>query len=407
MTNKSIVSTKKNKPSKPYPDFPLFPHATGRWAKKICGKLHYFGYWNRSPDGDWRQALDLYQEQKDDLYAGRTPRVRRGGMTIRELCNRFLTTKRRLLDTGEITERTFQEYHSTCSRIVTTFGRDRLVDDLATDDFAHLRASLAETRGPVALGNEIQRCRSVFKFAYDERLIDKPVRYGQQFNKPSKKTLRMARNGRGPRMFEADELRTIIDTATQPLKAMILLGINCGFGQTDVSSLPLSAVDLDSGWVDYPRPKTGVERRCPLWPETVEAIRRAVEHRPRPKSEKDTDLAFITKYGHRWVKTNKTGTPDDAVGKEFTKLLQRLGLKRPGVSFYALRHTFETIAGESKDQVAVNAIMGHVDNSMAGVYRERISDERLRAVTDCVHDWLFGSSEELDDAGRLGAASAT
>lgn len=391
-------STKRSakKPAKPYPDFPLFPHATRRWAKKIKGKLHYFGPWD-DPDG----ALKNYLDQRDDLHAGRTPRARTNGLTIREICNRFLTSKRHLLDNGEITDRTFHDYYSTCDRVVATFGRNRPVEELAAADFERLRSKLAKNRGPVSLGNEIQRVRMVFKYAYDEGLIDRPIRYGQSFRKPSRKTLRKARAKNGKRMFEATELREAIDSAPQPLRAMILLGINCGFGQTDASSLPQSAIDLEGGWIDYPRPKTGIERRCPLWPETVKALREAIAKRPKPKDTADADLAFITKYGKRWVKTHTTkngsGTPADALGQQFAKLLKELGIKRPGVSFYALRHTFETIGGESRDQVAVDHIMGHARDDMASLYRERISDERLKAVTDTIHDWL--STEDAEKAG--------
>src|SRR5437588_13076489 len=58
------------RPAKPSPDFPLFPHAAGVWAKKIRGQLHYFGPWE-DPEG----ALKRYQEQAADLHAGRPPRA--------------------------------------------------------------------------------------------------------------------------------------------------------------------------------------------------------------------------------------------------------------------------------------------------------------------------------------------
>ena len=63
---------------------------------------------------------------------------------------------------------------------------------------------------------------------------------------------------------------------------------------------------------------------------------------------------------------------------------------RPAYSgFYTLRHTFRTVADEAKDQPAADYIMGHEVPHMSSVYRETISDERLRAVTDHVRAWLF------------------
>ena len=187
-------------------------------------------------------------------------------------------------------------------------------------------------------------------------------------------------------MFEAKELRAILDAAPMPLKAMILLGLNAGFGNNDCATLPTEALDLQSGWVHFPRPKTGIDRRCPLWPETVAALQETIGGRPTPRDAKDDGLAFITKYGQAWTGTTATARPLSA---EFHKLLVNLGLHRNGLGFYALRHTFETIGGDSRDQVAVDFIMGHSRNDMASVYRERIEDARLVAVTEHVRKWLF------------------
>ena len=384
-------STLRARPAKPRPDFPLFPHRNGRWAKKVRGKFCYFGKWADDPKGE--VALVLWQEQKDDLLTGRTPRVPTDGLVVRDLCNRFLTAKQRQRDAGDIKPKTFGDYHATCKMVVLSFGKNRLVDDLAAEDFEALRASLAKRLGVHGLSREVQQVRTLFKYAYEIGMIDKPMRFGPTFKRPTKKAMRLHRQKsvykNGKRMFEAAELRRIIDAAPQPIKAMVLLGINCGFGNHDCGTLPKTAVDLKAGWVEYSRPKTAIERRCPLWPETVKSIREAIKTRPKAKQHEHNGLVFVTKYGGPWAKD----TPDNPVTKEFRKLLDELKLHRPGLGFYALRHTFETIAGESRDQVAVDFIMGHVDESMAERYRERIGDDRLRGVTDHVHTWLFGEQK--------------
>src|SRR5205085_1194852 len=121
------------------------------------------------------------------------------------------------------------------------------------------------------LGNVIQRIRVVFKFAADNGLVSRPVCYGQAFKRPSRKTVRLDRARKSPRLFAAEEIRNLLNAAPSHLRAMIFLGINAGFGNADCGHLPLSAVNLETGWIDYPRPKTGIPRRCPLWPETVQA----------------------------------------------------------------------------------------------------------------------------------------
>src|ERR1700682_3823490 len=92
-----ITSAAPGKPAKPYPDFPLFPHAAGVWAKKIRGKLHYFGPW-----ADSEGALAKYLAQKDDLHAGRTPRPHLEALTVEDALTDFLDSKQEAVDNGEL-----------------------------------------------------------------------------------------------------------------------------------------------------------------------------------------------------------------------------------------------------------------------------------------------------------------
>src|SRR4051795_2922695 len=120
-TRKRRLRKGSDRPKKPYPDFPLSPHASGAWQKKIRGKIHYFGKWAKRVNGKlvriegdgWKEALECYKAVADDLHAGRTPRVKGDGLTVADLCNRFLTSKLRQREAGEISIRMFDEYQAT------------------------------------------------------------------------------------------------------------------------------------------------------------------------------------------------------------------------------------------------------------------------------------------------------
>jgi integrase len=380
---KDVKTDTIGKPAKPYPDFPLFPHATRRWAKKIRGRLHYFGPWE-DPQG----AIHRYLDQKDALHSGRRPTVKPDAVTMYDLAVAFLQFKKNARDAGELTLRSFNEYTTTTKRVLKAFGKHQLIVDLNASDFERLRASWTRKGwGPSTVSNEVQRVRTLFKYAIDIRLVDRLIHFGPGFKKPSKKVMRLNRAAKGRQMFEPCEIAAMLFKALPAMRAMVLLGINCGFGNSDIGKLPISAVNLTTGWLDFSRPKTGVPRRCWLWPETVEAVRGALAVRREPAAKQDAGLLFITKYGESWFKDSRA----NPLSREFSKLAKDAGVKGAR-GFYCLRRTFETIGGETKDQVAVDAVMGHIDDTMSGLYRQDVSDERLRAVTQKVRDWLFGAN---------------
>ncbi len=388
-----VKSNKKPQYKKPHPDFPLTPHrGTGRWCKKVLGRLRYFGRIQGDEKG--QAALSLWLEQKDDLLAGREPRPKCDGLTVAQLCDEFLNDRRAYLASGELSPRTFRTYHRACAEIVKVFGKHRRYSDLAPTDFATLRARFATGRAPASIAMLVTIARMVFEFAFDQGLAEQRPRFGKALNRPTRKSFRLARAAKGPRLLEAHELRKMLTTAEPPLAAMILLGLNCAFGASDCANLPLDAIDFATGWVSFPRKKTGIGRRVPLWPETIRALQDAIRSRPAPANEADKGLVFLTQTGLRLVRYNagqeEGATLNDTIGPKFKRLAAKLGINHRGATFYSCRRCFQTISEGACDAAATGAIMGHVDTSMAAHYRERMDDQRVLRVTGYVRAWLFG-----------------
>lgn len=365
----------KTKPPKPYDAYPLTPHNNGRWCKKIHGRLIYFTRWADDPDGS--AALAQYLAERDDLHAGRRPRVRHNGEpTLADALNAFLSHKKGQQDGGELNERGYAAYVRVCDIVATTLGKQRHLATIDHTDLDRLRAALSMgKRGrpvkPNTLSIDLNRARSIFLFA-NENMLDRPIKYRRPLKGPSVRLIRQAANELGPRMFDAEELRAIIEATYPKMRAMIYLGINCAFGITDC--LTLTREKLSGGWVNHPRPKTGTLRRCPLWPETIAAIDAL-----RPLD--DGRIFAYASNDHRHVTLS------------FRRLMTRLGLYRKHVTvFYSLRRTFETVAATAGDQMSVDYIMGHVakSNDMAAVYRQRVYDAGLLRVSNHVRQWLLG-----------------
>ena len=89
----------------------------------------------------------------------------------------------------------------------------------------------------------------------------------------------------------------------------------------------------------------------------------------------------------------------NSLGEIFDWTLTRLGMKRKGLSFYSLRHTFRTIGDAAKDQNAIKLIMGHSVKGVEATYLHDIDNDRLRVVTDRVHAWLFPANNSTEKKG--------
>lgn len=139
-------------------------------------------------------------------------------------------------------------------------GKDRPWNNLDPSDFGKYRNHLYRSHKPPTISRHVTIVRSVFKHAFVNNYISEAVRFGDQFQKPSEREMRvhqdMVEAENGVRMFRAHEVRALLDETGGQLRAMILLGVNGEYYAADCADLPIKMLDHDCTVSLFSRKKT-------------------------------------------------------------------------------------------------------------------------------------------------------
>lgn len=180
------------------------------------------------------------------------------------------------------------------------------------------------------------------------------------------------------------EIKTLLDAATGQLKLFVMLALNTGFLQKDISELKPDEVDWRAGVIRRKRSKTKNFENVPevaytLWPETFRLLK---EYR-RPNCPhvlaNENGGSLLTSTLKEDGKQHKV----DNIHTAYFRLCNRVSIKdRP---FKSLRKTSATLLrGSEKYSGLEDLFLGHAPRSMSDKHYAGIPHELMASALD----WL-------------------
>ena len=348
--------------------FPLTLHPTGQYCKKINGRIRYFGT-------DKKKALERYLAQATYLHGCQKSinMASNGKMTLKELCDIYLQYQHSKVLANKLTPKHHNDQISSVRKLMSFLGRGRTIESISTLDLQNYKRKLQSAYASVdRLNLNISVMKAMFHWARRNDILENipnidAISKGKVVHKDMY-------------TFNSQQIKKLLSAADVKMRAMIWLGLNCGFGCTDCGKLKWKELDLKNGRVRLARNKTGVRRNFPLWPETIQALKEL------PRSGQ---LVFYTSQGHPWVttvvKTKSNGerkyTPVNRVTPTFSRLMKKVRMQVPkGTGLCSVRRTAATMAARSGDPFAVQRLLGHVDLTMATRYVQDVSEQTDRVI---------------------------
>lgn len=174
-----------------------------------------------------------------------------------------------------------------------------------------------------------------------------------------------------------DDIRCLLQRATDRTRLYLLLTLNCGMTQKDIADLTHAEVDWQNGRIIRRRSKTRHEKNTPevnylLWTQTFELLQAEA-------SEKRNEWVLLNSNGGRLLETHATDDgklkKSDNIRNAFERLRKKVGVSN---SLKAFRKTSATRIRSNKHYRGLeNLFLGHSNRSVAEVHYAAAPQELL------------------------------
>jgi integrase len=410
------------------------------WRKKVRGKVIYCGYSPRKKDRErYRLAVENWKRIKSQIDAGtydpelekqirlaerdaerkrdvRTSKKSKTTDTSRKwtpkqvntVLRKFHKFNQARVNAGEMTPSRMSTLRTLLAGFGEFFG-SHIVSSITENDISRFAnyesAKVASGQLKVSsLGQNYKAVRQFFHWCWKQRIINErprnldilsvkiPKKQNLYFDK---KNLKQLMDGCDASLLGGGwDKRHSNEVDYTILRAMILLGVNMGFGQRDVSDLLVGEVHLRKrpARIIRSRTKTGVATNHLMWNQTRELLKQCCQ------GKKPSELVFRRPDGRELIpytigsRGNITGGRADYIGNKFKRLVKRVlgedetrtlrDLRKTGANFCKQR-----FLGSEK------MYLGHTDGSMSMRYTD--TNQKLLDTAICFMEKDLGFTNQL------------
>jgi integrase len=252
-----------------------------------AGTLRQLTAYERDPGEYWEGVQDRWgaiaRAEWERFSDGATDDEPNGDTTIGAGIAAFLRLKLSEVETKTISPGRYESLRSHLKHFETFTNKHKPIASITSTLLLAYRTRLLEEikRGTIQHASGKDRMASIRQFVkhlWRIELIDQLPRVMDDL------TIRVPT--KAVRLFDDDEITSLLATATGAGKLFILLSLNCGMLQKDIADLRQSEVDWIEGRITRKRSKTNHHEDVPivcyqLWPETFELLKARRSRHPK------------------------------------------------------------------------------------------------------------------------------